>query len=249
MIINNLQIEQQQKTGKILCIYRKIQIQNLMLFPKILSYYLCQMNRCLILFLIVLGSCQVPHFSQSPENGDLLFVGNSTGNLSKSIDEVTQTTKGTNFSHIALIEKSGNEIWVLHAAPEKGSERIRLKKFLKTQKKDGSQIDIYRIKKEFHPDFDRAIQKAKSMLDKPYNFSYILSDTAYYCSDFVYRSFENDSIFEMNPMTFKNPGETEFNPTWVEFYKKQNLEIPEGKPGCNPNGMAASEKLERIGQL
>lgn len=249
MNINYLHNRKRKKTGKILCIYRKIQIQNLMLFPKILSYYLCQMNRFFVLILIGFGSCQVPISFPNIENGDLLFVGNSQGNLSKAIDEVTQTDKSTNFSHIAMVEKSGKNIWVLHAAPEKGSERIRLKKFLKTQKKDGSQIDIYRIKKEFHPDFDRAIQKAKSMLDKPYNFSYILSDTAYYCSDFVYRSFENDSIFEMNPMTFKNPGETDFNPTWVEFYKKQNLEIPEGKPGCNPNGMAASEKLERIGRL
>ncbi len=201
-----------------------------------------------LIFLTII-SCQTQTFTQQLENGDLLFVGNSAGNLSKAIDEVTQTDNQTNFSHIALVEKSGKNIWVLHAAPENGSERIRLKKFLKTQKKDGSQIEIYRIKKEFHPDFDRALQKAKSMLGKPYNFSYILSDTAYYCSDFVYHSFENDSIFEMNPMTFKNPGETEFNPIWVEFYKKQNLEIPEGKPGCNPNGMSASEKLERIGRL
>ena len=87
------------------------------------------------------------------------------------------------------------------------------------------------------------------MLGKPYNYSYILSDTAYYCSDFVYHSFEKDSIFEMNPMTFKNPGETEFNSGWIAFYKNQNLEIPEGEPGCNPNGMAASEKLEPIGSL
>src|SRR5690606_19069251 len=249
MIFSHLTIQQLKKTGKILCMYRKIQLYNHRLSPKILSYYICQMNRILVFILIGFWSCQIPPSSQNMENGDLLFVGNSEGNLSKAIDEVTQTDNRTNFSHIALVEKSGKNIWVLHAAPEKGSERIKLKEFLKTQKKDGSQIEIYRIKKEFHPDFDLAIQKAKSMLGKPYNFSYILSDTAYYCSDFVYHSFENDSIFEMNPMTFKNPGETALNPIWVELYKKQNLEIPEGKPGCNPNGMADSEKLERIGRL
>ncbi len=205
-----------------------------------------------ILFLIFtfsLLACQFHHPTENLENGDLLFVGNSEGNLSNAINAVTQTSHKTDYSHISLVEKSGKEIWVLHAAPENGSERITLKEFLKTQKKDGSQIDVYRIKKVFHPDFDHAIQKAKTMLGKPYNFSYILSDTAYYCSDFVYHSFEKDSIFEMNPMTFKNPGESDFNQDWVDFYKKMNLEIPEGKPGCNPNGMAASEKLERIGSL
>lgn len=183
------------------------------------------------------------------KNGDLLFVGNSSGSLSKAIDEVTKTSESTNFSHIALVEKSGRETWVLHAAPQNGSERITLNEFKEYAKKDSSEIVVYRIKKEFKPDFENAISEAKTMLGKPYNFTYILSDTAYYCSDFVYNSFEKDSIFEMNPMTFKNPETNEFHPTWAEFYKKQNLEIPEGEPGCNPNGMAASEKLEKIGRL
>ncbi|SMC60522.1 YiiX/YebB-like N1pC/P60 family cysteine hydrolase [Moheibacter sediminis] len=197
--------------------------------------------------LSVIFSCQTAQISL--RNGDLLFVGNSSGNLSKAIDEVTKTEKSTNFSHIALVEKSGNEIWILHAAPENGSERISLDEFKNYAKKDSSEIVIYRIKKEFKPDFENAISQSKTMLGKPYNFTYILSDTAYYCSDFVYNSFEKDSIFEMNPMTFKNPQTNEFHPTWILFYQKQNLEIPEGEPGCNPNGMAASEKLELIGIL
>jgi hypothetical protein len=27
------------------------------------------------------------------------------------------------------------------------------------------------------------------------------------------------------------------------------LEIPEGQPGCNPNGMAASGKLKKLGEI
>lgn len=197
--------------------------------------------------LLITFSCQTAKIPL--KNGDLLFVGNSSGNLSKAIDEVTKTEKSTNFSHIALVEKSGKDIWVLHAAPQNGSERISLEEFKNSAKQDSSQIVIYRIKKQFKPDYENAISEAKKMLGKPYNFTYILSDTAYYCSDFVYNSFEKDSIFEMNPMTFKNPQTNEFHPTWVQFYQKQNLEIPEGKPGCNPNGMAASEKLDLIGIL
>lgn len=207
------------------------------------------MKRIFLFVLFAIFSCQVYQPSENLRNGDLLLVGSSGGNLSEAINAVTQTSKKTNYSHIAMVEKSGNDIWVLHASTENGSERIPLKKFIKNQKENDVQIDIYRIKNEYSPDFDQAIIKAKSMLGKPYNYSYILSDTAYYCSDFVYHSFEKDSIFEMNPMTFKNPGETEFNSGWIAFYKNQNLEIPEGKPGCNPNGMAASEKLEPIGSL
>ena len=183
------------------------------------------------------------------ENGDLLFVGNSSGNLSKAIDRVTQTADATNFSHIALVQKSGDRIWVLHSAPENGSEKISLNEFLEYAKKDSSQVVVYRIKEQHRPDFEKVFLEAEKMLGKPYNFTYILSDTAYYCSDFVYHAFAGDSIFTMEPMTFQDPETHQFHPVWVEFYQKQNLEIPEGEPGCNPNGMAASEKLERMGEL
>jgi uncharacterized protein YycO len=206
-------------------------------------------NKILIFFLpLFLASC-AQKTGIHLQNGDLLFIGNSSGGLSKAIDEVTQTNLKTNYSHIALVEKSGNDFWVLHSTPENGSERISLKKFLENQKKENADVDVYRIKNPNQIDFESAINKAKTMLGKPYNFTYVLSDSAYYCSDFVYHSFEKDSVFKLNPMTFKNPGKTEFNQGWIDFYGKLNMKIPEGEPGCNPNGMAASEKIEFIGRL
>lgn len=183
------------------------------------------------------------------KNGDLLFLDQSIGNLSEAITAVTQTDKATNYSHIALVEKTEQEIWVLHAAPENGSERISLQDFLTYAKKDSSTVVAYRIKPEIHFDASRAIQKAQQMLGKPYNYSYILTDTAYYCSDFVYRAFEEDNIFTLEPMTFKDPISGTIHPTWVSHYEKMGLQVPEGLLGCNPNGMAASAKIEKIGIL
>jgi hypothetical protein len=87
------------------------------------------------------------------------------------------------------------------------------------------------------------------MLGKPYNFSYILSDTAHYCSEFVYLAFAADSVFTLEPMTFKDPATGNFPAAWAEYYQKMGLEIPEGQPGCNPNGMAASGKLKMLGEI
>jgi hypothetical protein len=207
------------------------------------------MKNILILLSLVLLSCQpYPHLFKI-ENGDIIFIGESDGNLSKAITEVTQTDLKTQYSHIGIIEKEGKNYWVLHAAPENGSERISLDEFLEKERKNSKIIDVYRIQPHYQPNFKEAISMAKSMLGKPYNFTYSLSDTAYYCSDFVYHSFEKSSIFEMNPMTFKNPGEEEFNSGWIEFYRKLGREIPEGEMGCNPNGMASSEKLIKVGTL
>lgn len=200
-------------------------------------------------FCFILVFCQNQRQPFPLENGDILFIGETSTDLSKAITEVTQTELKTNYSHMGIVEKSGNEYWFIHAAPQNGSERIKLEDYLKEEKKHSKIIDVYRIKSEFPSDKELAIKRAKEMLGKPYNFTYSLTDTAYYCSDFVYHAFAEDSIFEMNPMTFKNPGEEEFNQGWVSYYQKLGVEIPEGELGCNPNGMAASEKLIKVGTL
>jgi hypothetical protein len=137
---------------------------------------------------------------------------------------------------------------VLHASPEGGTCIISLQEFLHP-KGDSVRVIAYRLKEEWQKAIPSAIKNAHQMLGKPYNFSYILSDTAHYCSEFIYLAFAADSVFKLEPMTFKDPKTGSFPQAWVEYYQKMGLKIPEGKPGCNPNGLAASDKLERLGKI
>ena len=50
-------------------------------------------------------------------------------------------------------------------------------------------------------------------------------------------------------MTFKDPKTSQFLVGWADHYKKLGIPIPEGEPGCNPNGMAASEKMVMVGEV
>ena len=56
-------------------------------------------------------------------------------------------------------------------------------------------------------------------------------------------------LFDLFPMTFKSPKTEEYFEVWVDYYKKLNIEIPEGKPGCNPGGISTSDKLKIIGTV
>ena len=76
-----------------------------------------------------------------------------------------------------------------------------------------------------------------------------MSDPGFYCSEYIYLIFSGDSIFKLNPMTFKDPQSGQLLPGWKEHYNKLGIPVPEGEPGCNPNGLAASEKLENLGML
>ncbi|WP_082632586.1 YiiX/YebB-like N1pC/P60 family cysteine hydrolase [Chryseobacterium sp. IHB B 17019] len=183
------------------------------------------------------------------KNGDLLFVTAKATGLSGAINNVTQKQENASFDHIGILEKTKNEVFVLHAAPKGGSQKQILKEFLKDQADDGQKVIVYRLKKQYQNAIPAALERAESMVGKPYNFNYILDENSYYCSDFIERAFRKDAVFKLEPMTFIDPKTGKTNDFWEEFYKKKNLKVPEGEPGCNPNGLAASDKLERVREL
>lgn len=180
--------------------------------------------------------------------GDILFREAVTESLSEAIDKVTQTSAETHFSHVGLVDRHKGRLVVLHASPDGGSCRISITEFLHPKDK-AVKVIAYRLSKTWQKTIPAALKAAREMLGKPYNFTYVMNDSSYYCSDFVYRAFAFDSIFTLNPMTFKDPSTGQFFPTWIEYYRKQGIDIPEGKPGCNPNGLAASDKLIRLGEI
>jgi hypothetical protein len=198
---------------------------------------------------LLLQYCASHSKNSQLKNGDLLFVTAKETGLSGAINNVTQKQKEASFDHIGIVEKENNDWYVLHAAPKGGSQKQDLASFLKDQSDDGQKVVIYRLKPEFQKAIPEALKKAESMVGKPYNFNYILDENSYYCSDYIERAFRENKIFKLEPMTFIDPKTGKTNEFWIGFYKKKNLEVPEGKPGCNPNGLAASEKLERVGEL
>jgi len=44
-------------------------------------------------------------------------------------------------------------------------------------------------------------------------------------------------------MTYKEPKSDNFFPVWTAHFAKRGIEIPEGKPGCNPGGMSLDKKI------
>ena len=202
------------------------------------------------LFLLILLFINCSSYKKTRlENGDLLFVTAKETGLSGAINNVTQKQKEASFDHIGIAEKINGDWYVLHAAPKGGSQKQELKYFLKDQSDDGQRVIIYRLKSEYQKTIPAALIKAEAMLGKPYNFDYILNENSYYCSDYIERAFREDHIFKLEPMTFKDPKTGKTNEFWESFYQKKNLKVPEGEPGCNPNGLVASEKLDRIGEL
>ncbi|MCU4162851.1 YiiX/YebB-like N1pC/P60 family cysteine hydrolase [Carboxylicivirga caseinilyticus] len=204
------------------------------------------MKYVIILMAIFLTACQSLTYIQS---GDILFRGRSNGSLSSAIDDVTQTGHDFHFTHMGVVEMIDGKVMVWHAAPEKGVVCESLKQFSSANKEDSLMIGHFRINGINQQKIDEALKMAKKFKGQPYDYTYIMESEGFYCSEFVYTLFEKDSIFTLDPMTFKDAQSGEYHQGWIDHYEKMGIEIPEGKPGCNPNGMAASERLTFLGYL
>ena len=183
------------------------------------------------------------------KSGDIVFRGASQSDLSEAINEVTQTEKATNYTHMGICSVENDTVFVYHSDLGKGVVKEHLELFLKSDDASTYTADVYRIKNSTKPQVERAISIAKDLLGEPYNVTYILEDRGYYCSEYIYELFKEDSVFTLEPMTFKNAETNTFHNGWVSHYKELGIEIPEGKLGCNPNGMAASKTLDFLKRL
>ncbi|WP_157361406.1 YiiX/YebB-like N1pC/P60 family cysteine hydrolase [Winogradskyella endarachnes] len=200
-----------------------------------------------ILLVVLCISCSTD--SLKIKSGDIIFRGNAHSDLSQAINEVTQTSKSTNYSHIGICEVSNGDVFVYHSDLGKGVIREPLEAFITAKDSIGYTVDLYRIKTLEDKQIETALVKAKSLLGNSYNSTYILEDEGYYCSEYIYELFKADSIFKLEPMTFKNAETHQFHSGWITHYENLGIEIPEGKPGCNPNGMANNDNLMFIRKI
>lgn len=199
-----------------------------------------------LLFIVLSVSC-----TNTPQikSGDIVFRGAIGSNLSEAINDVTQTEKSTNYTHIGICDVVDGSIVVYHSDLDKGVVKEPLEVFISSEDTVSYNVDLYRIKNIQSKQIENAISIAKSLIGEPYNITYVLEDKGYYCSEYIYELYKTDSVFTLEPMSFKNPKTNAFHKGWIEHYKNLGITIPEGKLGCNPNGMASSTALKFIKKI
>ncbi len=204
-----------------------------------------------LLLILTLTSLQCTRYKNSPilKNGDILFRSNHKDGLSQAINEVTQTNTTSNYTHMGICYIIKDSVFVIHASPKNGVIKEVLHDFCYPQGDTSYTTDAYRIRDEINPNITLALENAKKLITQPYDNTYIIENPGYYCSEFIYHIFIQDSIFKLNPMTFIDPSTGNFHAGWIEHYKNLNINIPEGKPGCNPNEMSNTDKIVFIARL
>ena len=184
--------------------------------------------------------CQKEHFLQE---GDFLFLDLDCGPLCDAIEAVTEGAAGRDFSHLGLVYKKGDSVFVLEAMGNAVC-KTPLNRFLSYTKKPALHA---RLKKAHQHLIPKAIEFSLAQLGKAYDDAFLPDNGKYYCSELVYDAFreanQGKAFFELQPMTFRQPGSQDFFPVWVDYYRKLGMPVPEGVAGCNPGGISRSPFL------
>jgi len=183
------------------------------------------------------------------KTGDFIFQDMDCGPLCDAIEAVTEGYNGNDFSHMGLVYKKNDTIYIIEAA----GSAVRLNTLEKFSKNTKKPMYIGRVKKKYEKLIPRAISFSLEQIGVPYDDDYVYDNGKYYCSELIYVAFKKANnekpFFQLFPMTYKEPGTNDFFPAWIEYYKEIGSEIPEGKPGCNPGGMSTSDKILILGAL
>lgn len=198
--------------------------------------------------------CLIPLLStaQSAENlsdGDFLFLDLNCGSLCDAIEAVTEGAGGRKFSHLGMVRKKGDSVYVLEAMGSSVRE-TNLGEFLAYSPLPALHA---RLKPAYRKLIPAALAYAQLQLGKPYDDAFLPDNGKFYCSELIYEAFRDANsgkpFFQNEPMTFKKPGSSDFFPVWVSYYEKLGIKVPEGVPGCNPGGISRSPYLETIGNF
>ncbi len=203
-----------------------------------------------ILITVSLWGCHLT--KHEIKEGDLLFKETKRNVLSDAISNVTDTTGTYRFSHIGVLIKDKDQWQVIESTPGKGVRICPLEAFCLPAKGEEAKVVVGRLKEQFPFDLEKLKEYAYKQIDKPYDYPFVWNDSAFYCSELVYKMFVNagqTEAFALNVMTFKQAGEEQFDPTWIHYFQQHQAPIPEGKMGINPNAMAKSQAVELLFEL
>lgn len=199
----------------------------------------------------MLMACRPQEESPQLQAGDLLFQDLNWGPLCDAIEAVTEGYAGRDFSHCAMVVELDGELQVVEAIGKK-VEITSIERFFQRSADTAeiSRITVGRLKRPYQHLIPDASKFALDQVAEPYDTLFLMNNGGWYCSELIYESFKvansSQAIFDLAPMTFKDPNTQDFFPAWVDYYNDLGAPIPEGKPGLNPGSISRSDKIDII---
>lgn len=207
-----------------------------------------------IIILLITGCGQyfVAEEGFEPEVGDLLFQDVDCGEFCDAIEKVTTGCGGADFTHVGIVvENKDSKVMVLEAGSD-GVKSRALDDFLNVSldKKGCPEVVVGRLRKDYRYLIKPAVKEGLLLVGKPYDKAFVINNDSYYCSELIYEIFlranNGKPLFELQPMTFKDPDTGRIFHIWQKYFDELDLPVPQDKPGINPGGISRSSIIEIV---
>ena len=184
-----------------------------------------------VILLVTLLACFSAHAQWEPlQSGDLLFVSDTSG-MGQAVKESTG-----HYTHVAMVERVGDSLFVIDATQKRGVARRPIKKTFANK----MPVEIYRLTIPF--DTSAVLARAHALIGKPYDNAFLPDNDAYYCSELIQAAFGN--LFESKPMNWRDK-EGKLPEYWEKHFENLGIPVPEGVPGTNPTDLSQSPLLRK----
>ena len=198
------------------------------------------------LLLIVAALILIVSCHDGIRNGDLIFVGRpadfdaETESMDAAISSATGEEGRLNMIHVAIAEVKGDSIWVIDATIKRGVDRHPLDTFFTDFRHRDGRYPEFIVKRVKGVDADVAVERAKALCGRAYDFRFLPDNEEMYCSELVqvcYLDAQGQQIFKSEPMNWLAPDGT-MPPYWERLFSALGMDDPQGVPGTNPQRMA-----------
>ena len=180
------------------------------------------------------------------QHGDLLFcvASPSRDGIAQAIVTVTEGIDLQRVSHVAIVCIESSGTYALEASGEHGVWLHPINAFFDhcDHTSEGNPMVLLGRLKDTS-NVAASVEMAKTYLGRPYDYQYMPSDSALYCSELIHFSYfdtEGKEIFPQVPMSFHDKSGN-IPSFWKDYYRQWNMSVPEGWPGTNPGGISRSE--------
>jgi dipeptidyl-peptidase-3 len=203
-----------------------------------------------VIIMTCLPSCQQ---YENFDAGDFLFQDLDC-ELCESIENVTFGYNGYNFSHVGIVTRKNNRLFVLEAA-ENGVVQTPLQVFLdRSPDADGNpKVLQMRLRDEYRKYVPDIISQLEKYLGYPYDTLFLPDNDAFYCSELLYKAADDamsrQNAFYLQPMTYIDPATGKTDPVWEQYFRRMNVPVPENIPGINPGLASRSDALAPVAVL
>jgi hypothetical protein len=182
------------------------------------------------------GCPLVAHWRYSPREGDIVFQSLPPSRLSLAIEGATRSR----YSHCGIVARDEGR-WVVYEA-YRGVAAMPLSEWLRRGQRGG--FVAYRLKEAHRAHVPEFLAATREQFGKPYDVRYRWDDERIYCSELVFKAFEQAAGEQLGSLV--RLGDLNWQPFRATIEHYEVGLPPLEREMITPRGLSEAEQLEEV---